>query len=57
MKILKSGIKVRDLKIKLETQTIDILYEKGTSVKTLNITFEQAKEINFIDFEKLNEIL
>jgi hypothetical protein len=57
MKILKSGIKIRDLKIKLETQTIDITYEKGISVKTLNITFEQAKEINFIDFEKLNKIL
>lgn len=57
MKILKSGIKIRDLRIKLETQTIDILYEKGVSVRTLNITFEQAKEINFIDFEKLNEIL
>lgn len=57
MKILKSGIKIRLIDIRLEDQTIDIVYEKGISIKTLNITMEQAKEINFIDLEKLNTIL
>jgi hypothetical protein len=57
MKILKSGIKIRLIDIRLEDQTIDIVYEKGISIKTLNITMEQAKEINFIDLEKLNAII
>jgi len=57
MKILDNGIKVRDLKINLDNQTISIIYEKGTYVKTLIISFEFAKEINFINFEKLNKIL
>jgi hypothetical protein len=57
MKILKSEIKIRSINIKLEEQIIDIVYEKGISVQTLNITIEQGKEIGFIDFEKLNKIL
>jgi hypothetical protein len=57
MKILDNGIKVRDLKIHLDNQTISIIYEKGIYVKTLIISFEFAKEINFINFEKLNKIL
>jgi hypothetical protein len=57
MKILNSGIKIRRIDIRLEEQVIDIIYEQGISVKTLNITIEQAKEINFIDFENLNKIL
>jgi hypothetical protein len=57
MKILNSGIKIRRIDIRLEEQVIDIIYEQGISVKTLNITIEQAKEINFMDFEKLNKIL
>jgi hypothetical protein len=57
MKILKSGVKIRSINIKLEEQIIDIVYEKGISVQTLNITIEQGKEIGFIDFEKLNKIL
>ena len=57
MKILNSGIKIRRINIRLEEQVIDIIYEQGISVKTLNITIEQAKEINFMNFEKLNKIL
>jgi hypothetical protein len=57
MKILNSGIKIRRIDIRLEEQVIDIIYEQGISVKTLNITIEQAKEINFIDFDNLNKIL
>jgi len=57
MKILNSGIKIRRINIRLEEQLIDIIYEKGISVRTLNITIEQGKEIGFIDFEKLNKIL
>jgi hypothetical protein len=57
MKILNSGIKIRRIDIRLEEQVIDIIYEQGISVKTLNITIEQAKEINFMNFEKLNKIL
>jgi hypothetical protein len=57
MKILNNGTKIRRIEIRLEEQVIDIIYEQGISVKTLNITIEQAKEINFMDFEKLNKIL
>lgn len=46
MKILKSGIKIRRIEIRLEEQVIDIIYEQGVSVKILNITIEQAKEID-----------
>ena len=57
MKTLNNGTKIRRIEIRLEEQLIDIIYEQGISAKTLNITFEQAKEINFMDFEKLNKIL
>ena len=57
MKILNNGIKIRKVEINCKTQLIEITYEKGVSVKYITLTFEQAKEINFIDFEKLNKIL
>jgi hypothetical protein len=57
MKVLSNGIKIRNIEICLEKQTIDIIYEKGIAVKILNITIESAEEINFIDFKKLNKIL
>jgi hypothetical protein len=53
MKILKNGIKIRQLKIDLETQLIEIIYEKGISVEYITLTLEQAKDINFINFENL----
>ena len=57
MKILKRGIKIRRIEIRLEEQEIDIIYEQGLSEKILNITIEQAKKIDFIDLKKLNKIL
>jgi len=56
MKILKNGIKIRQVKLDCETQIIEILYEKGINVEYITLTFEQAQEINFINFENLNKL-
>lgn len=56
MKILNNGIKIRQFKIDLETQLIQIVYEKGIQVNHISLTFEHANDIKFIDFENLNKL-
>lgn len=56
MKILKNGIKIRQVKLDCENQLIEIVYEKGISVEYITLTFEQAQEINFMNFENLNKL-
>ena len=53
MKILKNRIKIRKVEIDLETQLIEIVYEKGISVGYITLTLEQAEDIKFINFENI----
>jgi len=54
MKILKNGIKIRELKFDLESHLIKVVYEKGVSVQYKTLTFEFAEKINFINFNNLS---
>lgn len=41
----------------LHRQNLNITYEIGTKVKTLNIGLHTAIDLGFIDFNKLNQII
>lgn len=57
MKILSNGTKVRKVEVDCNTQLIYIMYEKGVQVDTIMLTFNQAEELKFINFERLAKII
>lgn len=57
MKIVSNGTKVRKVEVDCNTQLIYIMYEKGVQVDTIMLTFNQAEELKFVNFERLAKII
>lgn len=57
MKVLNNGTKIRKVGIDCEKQIVHIMYEKSVQITTIMLSFQEAVDMGFINFEALNKVI